>query len=345
MRADALDVIAKANASPRQEGELHMEYNATPKRPVTDPKSKLEAARPAKRDGEMVYVGLIGRGIQGSRSPAMHMAEGRAQGMRLTYVLMDLDQPALAGVTLQQVMDRAERDGFSGLNITYPFKQDVMPMLTDLSPDARRMGAVNTVVFRDGKRFGHNTDWSGYAEAFRRGLGGVALDWVVQVGAGGAGRAVAFALLQEGVQRLTIFDLDAARAKDLVDTLIPQFADRVIECGTDLTAAMAGANGLVNTTPVGMTKYPGVPVPLESLHPKLWVSEIIYFPLVTELLKAARDLGCRTLDGGGMAVFQGVEGFTLMTGVEADADRMHSEFLEALTRPNPDPINLKAADA
>jgi shikimate dehydrogenase len=216
--------------------------------------------------------------------------------------------------------------GFSGLNITYPCKQAVVPLLDQLSPDARALGAVNTVVLKDGQRVGHNTDCSGFAESFRRGLPDVRRDRVVQLGAGGAGAAVAHALLAEGVGRLAISDTDTPRAEALAADLTARFgAGRAVAVG-DLVVEVAAADGLVNCTPVGMAKLPGTPLPVALLRPALWVAEIVYFPLETELLRAARAIGCRTLDGGGMAVFQAVGAFRLFTGLEPDAARMQRHF-------------------
>ncbi|MGE8459260.1 MAG: shikimate dehydrogenase, partial [Pseudomonas alloputida] len=177
-----------------------------------------------------------------------------------------------------------------------------------------------------GKRVGHNTDCLGFAEGLRRGLPDVARRQVVQMGAGGAGSAVAHALLGEGVEQLVLFEVDAARAQALVDNLNGHFGAGRAVLGTDLAAAVAKADGLVNTTPVGMAKLPGTPLPVELLHAGLWVAEIIYFPLETELLRAARALGCRTLDGSNMAVFQAVKAFELFSGRQADAARMQAHF-------------------
>ena len=216
--------------------------------------------------------------------------------------------------------------GFSGLNITYPCKQAVLPLLDQLSPDARALGAVNTVVLKDGQRVGHNTDCSGFAESFRRGLPDVRRGRVVQLGAGGAGAAVAHALLAEGVGRLAISDTDIPRAEALAADLAARFgAGRAVAVG-DLAAEVAAADGLVNCTPVGMAKLPGTPLPVALLRTALWVAEIVYFPLETELLRKARAIGCRTLDGGGMAVFQAVGAFRLFTGLEPDAARMQRHF-------------------
>ncbi len=275
-----------------------------------------------------VLVGLIGAGIQASRTPALHEREGQAQGLRYLYRLIDLDALQLDNNALPDLLNAAERMGFTGLNITFPCKQTILPLLDELSPEARGIGAVNTVVFKDGKRVGHNTDCLGFAEGFRRGLSDVALQRVVQMGAGGAGSAVAHALLSEGVQHLEIFDVDSERAQSLADNLNQHFAGHRAHAGKDLPAAMSTASGLVNTTPMGMAKLPGMPVPAYLLRAELWVAEIVYFPLQTELLRAARALGCRTLDGGNMAVFQAVKAFELFSGVTPDASRMLAHFQE-----------------
>jgi shikimate dehydrogenase len=275
-----------------------------------------------------VLAGLIGSGIQASRTPALHEHEGDAQGIRYLYRLLDLDTLKLDITALPDLLTSAQRTGYTGLNITFPCKQAVIPLLDELSPEARGIGAVNTVLFKDGKRIGHNTDCLGFAEGFRRGLNDVPRKRVVQMGAGGAGAAVAHALLAEGVEQLSIFEVDPARAQGLVDNLNTHFgADRAL-VGRDLPSAMAAADGLVNTTPVGMSKLPGTPLPPELLHQGLWVAEIIYFPLETELLKHARALGCRTLDGGTMAVFQAVKAFELFSGQTADAGRMQDHFAQ-----------------
>lgn len=273
-----------------------------------------------------ILAGLIGSGIQASRTPALHENEGDAQGMRYLYRLIDLDALKLDINALPELLTSAQRMGYTGLNITFPCKQAVIPLLDELSAEARGIGAVNTVLFKDGKRIGHNTDCLGFAEGFRRGLNDVSRKRVVQMGAGGAGAAVAHALLAEGVEQLSIFEVDPARAQGLVDNLNAHFGAERALVGRDLPTAMAEADGLVNTTPVGMTKLPGTPLPPELLHAGLWVAEIIYFPLETELLKHARALGCRTLDGGTMAVFQAVKAFELFSGQMADAERMQGHF-------------------
>lgn len=273
-----------------------------------------------------ILLGLIGTGIGASRTPALHEAEAAAQGLRCLYQLIDMDVLGLGVDALPELLTAAERMGFAGLNITHPYKQRVLPLLHELSEDARALGAVNTVVLRDGRRIGHNTDWYGFAENFRRGLPDVARDRVVQLGAGGAGAAVAHAAMMVGVRELTIIDIDRARAAAVAAGLCDRFGAGRARAGADVAAAVAAADGVINTTPMGMAAHPGLPLPAALLRPALWVAEIVYFPMETELLRVARGLGCRTLDGGGMAVFQAVEAFRLFTGLTPDAERMRRHF-------------------
>ena len=278
-----------------------------------------------------VLAGLIGAGIQASRAPALHEQEGAEQGLRYVYKLIDLDQLRLGAAALPELLTAAERLGFAGLNVTHPCKQSILPLLTDLSEEARALGAVNTVLLRDGERVGHNTDWWGFVESFRRGLPEAKLDRVVQLGAGGGGAAVAYAALTLGTQHLTILDLDSARASQLAARLSARFGGGRVVPGTDLAGAMREAEGLIHATATGMAKYPGLPLPEQLLRPALWVAEIVYFPLQTELLRVAKRIGCRTLDGGGMAVFQAVEAFRLFTGRRPNAERMLRHFASIRT--------------
>ncbi len=272
-------------------------------------------------------LGLIGEGIQASRTPALHEQEAAAQGLRALYKLIDLHVLGVGADALPELLTAAERMGFNGLNITHPCKQAVVPLLHQLSPEARALNAVNTVVLCDGQRIGHNTDWSGFAEGFRRSLPDVPMDRVVQFGAGGAGSAVAYAAITLGVRQLILVDIDPARAQVVARQTNAQFGEGRVIAATDVTAAIAGADGLINTTPIGMASHPGLPLPASLLRPSLWVAEIVYFPLETELLRQARAIGCRTLGGGSMAVFQAAEAFRLFTGRNPDAARMMDHFV------------------
>jgi shikimate dehydrogenase len=211
-------------------------------------------SRPAQKE---LLVGLIGTGIRASRSPALHMDEARALGLPLRYVVIDLDDRPGGATALPQVLQEAEAAGFVGLNVTHPCKQHIIEYLHDLSADARALGAVNTVVFSGGRRVGHNTDWWGFGEGFRRGLPGAVIDVVTQLGAGGAGSATAYAMLQMGTRHLQVFDIDQEKAERLAATLRDEFSPHQIEVIADLESALRDSDGLINTSPVGMDKYPG----------------------------------------------------------------------------------------
>lgn len=284
------------------------------------------------RPARSVLLGLIGAGIGGSLSPAMHEEEARRQGFACVYRRIDLETLGVDASALPDLLTAAERMGFDGLNITYPCKQAVIPLLDELSDDARALGAVNTVLFRDGQRIGCNTDWSGFTRSFQRGLPDVSLARVVQLGAGGAGAAVAHAVLSLGAAQLTLFDVDETRAASLAGELQQRFPAANVAAGGSLPEAMRRATGLVHATPTGMAKLPGLPLSADLLHSELWVADIVYFPIRTALIEAAEKIGCRTLSGGGMAVYQAVDAFRLFTGVEPDADRMFAHLQALLER-------------
>jgi shikimate dehydrogenase len=279
-------------------------------------------------DAQGFLVGLVGSGIGPSLSPPLHEREADELGLRYLYRRLDLDRLQLPASAIGEILAAARLAGYDGLNVTHPCKQLVLEHLDELSPDAAALGAVNTVVLRDGRAVGHNTDWSGFARAFDRGLPEAPLDRVVLLGAGGAGAAVAHALLTLGTRRLTVLDVDGTRAGELAAALGGRFGDDRAEGGDlgALPATLVRADGLVHATPTGMAAHPGLPLDARLLRADLWVADIVYRPLETALVRTARELGCRVLDGGGMAVFQAVDAFRLFTGVEPDAERMLTHF-------------------
>lgn len=273
-------------------------------------------------------IGLIGSGIAASRTPAMHMAEGARQGMGYDYNRIDLTALGLSANALPTLLAEAKSQGYNGLNITHPCKQAVIPLLDELSSDALAIGAVNTVVIRGARTTGHNTDWWGFRDGFMRGLPNADLSDVLQLGAGGAGSAVAYALKKMGARNLMIFDIDSSKADALAAQLNAHFGIGTTAVADPATAA-ARATGLVQTTPIGMDAHPGMPIPAEAIDPHHWCAEIIYFPLETEFLRQARAKGCRIVDGSGMAVGQAVRAFELFTGVMPDAEAMRTTLFAA----------------
>ncbi|MEH3107888.1 MAG: shikimate dehydrogenase [Sphingomonas fennica] len=275
----------------------------------------------------MIRSGLLGRSILASRSPWLHEQEAAAQGLALTYELFDFTDRGWDDARLAATVAELVAAGFSGCNVTYPFKQAVMPLLDELAGSAQAVGAVNTIVIRDGRTIGHNTDMGGFRQGLIDGLPGAELGHVLQLGAGGAGAAVASALLSLGCRRLDLCDLDAARAEDLARQLRRTYGAAEVHVRAAGDHDTAGVTGIVNSTPIGMVAAPGLPIDPARLHEGLWVADIVYFPLETELLAAAARLGCRTLNGSGMVIGQAAEAFTLITGHAADRDRMRRRFL------------------
>lgn len=278
-----------------------------------------------------LLIGLVGGGIQRSLSPALQEEEARQHGLRLHYQLIDLDESRVGPEVLPELMGAVRIIGFAGLNVTFPCKQAVIPLLDSLSEEARAIGAVNTVVREDDRLVGHNTDGPGWAWGFRRALPHADLSRVVLLGAGGAGSACADAILRLGARELLVVDQDPARARGLAERLNSHLpGDRAR--AADLKNAMKNASGLIHATPTGMLKLPGMPLDPALLRPSMWVSEVVYVPLETELLKAARRVGCPTMDGGHMNVGQATRGFKLFTGFEPDAARMEAHFRRLVTQ-------------
>jgi shikimate dehydrogenase len=275
-----------------------------------------------KAEQGKLLLGLIGAAIQTSRIPAMHEREAAEHRIRCIYQLIDLDELNLTVAWLPELLAAAERMGFSGLNITHPCKKRIIPFLTDLSDEAHLLGTVDTVLLRNGKRLGHNTDWWGFAETLRQQLPEARMDHVVQLGAGGTGVATAYALLKMGVKQLTISDWSVESEEQLVDLMALHFGDGRAQSVKNLAAAVENADGLIHATPTGLLRYPGMPLPRSLLRPELWVADLASVTYETELLRTARELGCRTIDGTGMVVHQAAKSFELFTGIVPDTNRM-----------------------
>ncbi|WP_202946097.1 shikimate dehydrogenase [Novosphingobium pentaromativorans] len=274
----------------------------------------------------MLKCGLVGRAILSSSSPRLHEGEARAQGIPLSYELFDFTERQLDDAELGPLLRRLAADGYSGVNVTFPFKQAVMPLLDELAECAQTVGAVNTVAMREGRLIGYNTDKTGFQEGFSEGLPGVSLSRVLQLGAGGAGSAVANALLSLGTGILEIADIDLQRAQVLAQRLAEFYGpDRVV--ARELHGIDTGkVDGIVNTTPMGMAANPRSAIAPELIEARHWVADIVYFPIETEMLRIAKGKGCRVLDGSGMVIGQAALAFEIFTGEKADKKRMRASF-------------------
>lgn len=275
------------------------------------------SARKAKR----VLLGLIGFPIAHSATPAMQEAAGRAAGFEAHYHLIEVE--GAGRDDLAAMLEGVRRLGFSGINVTYPYKEAVVPLLDALSPDAAAMGAVNTITVADGRLTGHNTDASGFAAAYRK-LGRRNEGRPVAIiGTGGVGKAIAFALAGCGVESLRLYDIERGQCEALAQALGTRTR---IEIAASATMAAEGVAGIVNGTPLGMAPNREMPLPAAALQPSHWVADSVYHPLWTPLLKAAQSIGATVMTGRELAIHQALDAFTLFTGAEASESAMSEAF-------------------
>jgi len=276
-------------------------------------------------------VGLIGANIMGSLSPALHEDAFAAAGIQGHYHLMDLDR--LPGRRLEDLLSAVKAAGFDGVNVTFPCKQAVIPLLDVMSREAEQIGAVNTVtIAADGRTTGYNTDRIGFRRNFEEGLERASLEGktAVLVGARGGARPLGVGQQVLGAANVLVHDTDAPRSAALVEDLIRHKGAACTGLAGAPSEAISAAAGVVNATPIGMAGFPGNPIPIDAVRPDHWVADVIYTPIETELIKAARAKGARTLTGGGMCVHQAAETFRLFTGLAADTQRMQRTFAKAL---------------
>jgi shikimate dehydrogenase len=274
-----------------------------------------------------VLLGLIGSPIKSSAAPFMHEAAAEAAGFSAHYRLIDIpgaDQPKL-----RAMLEGVRLLGFSGINVTFPYKEAVVPLLDSLTDTAAAIGAVNTVVVRDGRLIGHNTDATGFARAFSQVLGSPGDAPVVLIGAGGVGRAIAFAMAELGAGELRVVDTAAEKATALAERLRGRIAARVYGHPQE---ALEGAGGIINATPIGMLPDRGSPVPPALIRDAMWVADAVYTPLWTPLLRAAHARGARVMTGRELSIHQAVDAFRLFTGREASHEAIASAFDAVMAR-------------
>lgn len=273
-------------------------------------------------------VGLLGHGIGPSLSPALHMREAAHLGLDYEYVTFDLmDEPT---TDLGAWLTRLQEEGFAATNITHPFKQAVLAAVDEQSQAVRQIGSTNTVLLSGGRREAHNTDYSGFRHALEEFLADRPRGTVLQVGAGGAGLATALALMHMGFERVVVHDRSDAAARSLAGRFEGLSSTELAVAGPDLGDWLGRVDGVVHVTPTGMREHPGVAFDVDLLRADAWLSEVVYRPLETELVRRARARGIDTLDGGAMAVGQAIDSLRLITGREPDRARMWAHFHELI---------------
>ncbi|MFA6267005.1 MAG: shikimate dehydrogenase [Pseudolabrys sp.] len=258
-----------------------------------------------------IRLGLIGDNIAESRSPALHRIAGRLTGLPVSY---DLLRPSDLGRSFEDVLAWAEATGYRGLNITYPYKERVVGHLVVPDPAVRALGACNTVLFGQGRPEGWNTDYSGFIGGYRHIFGSEPAGRVAMAGAGGVGRAIAFALCELGATELRLFDVDARKSAVLADALRGVASGTTTIVADTIEEAASGADGLVNSTPVGMVGIGGCPFPADVINGRRWAFDAVYTPVDTPFMVAARAAGLALMSGYELFFYQGVDAFRHFTG-------------------------------
>ena len=285
------------------------------------------ADRPLAPADRRFLTGLIGAPIAHSASPAMHERAAEALGAHCHYQLIEV---AGAGrEELRLLLDGVRRLGFAGVNVTFPYKEAVVALLDELSPGAHAIGAVNTVVVRNGRLVGYNTDTTGFARAIAGLVRDPAHSIVAVIGAGGVGKAIAFALAGIGVAEIRIFDTDTTKTQHLASQLEKHGK---ISVADSVESAMRGVTGVVNGSPVGMLPNRGTPIPDALLHSGMWVADAVYTPLWTPLLNAAKAKGAAVMTGRELAIYQAADAFELFTGLKPSAVEMGNAFDAVMAR-------------
>lgn len=279
-----------------------------------------------------VRVALIGAGIGMSMAPAFHTRAGALLGIDLTYDL--IDRLADAAADVPRLIGRCRADGYTALNVTYPFKEVAFECATVDDPSVEQIASVNTIVFDDGGRpVGTNTDFSGLLRRWTLRWPSVKPGVVALIGSGGVGRSTAFALADLGAAEIRIVDLDTKRVASLTAALTRRFPDLNVRASTSPETAVDGATGVVNATPVGMYLRPGSPVDLEAIGRQEWLFDVVYSPVETPLVEHALASGMAVLNGFELFLGQGFDAFERFTGrrlAEPVARQLEGEMWQKL---------------
>ncbi len=273
-----------------------------------------------------IKLGLIGDNIARSRAPVLHGLAGDQNGVAVTY---DRLVPKDRGETFDQVFAACKAEGYRGINVTYPYKEQVAQKLRIDDPLVQAIGAVNTVIFdADGPR-GHNTDYSGFTAAYGRVRGIEPTGRALMIGTGGVGRAVAFGLAALGANDLALVDRDLVKAEALANDLRRAAPNLTVSVGNDAVAAAKGAAGVINCTPVGMVGYDGTPLPLAAMAMGSWAFDAVYTPVKTQFLTDAAASGLQVISGWELFFYQGVHAWEFFAGLPLDEDRLRADLMAA----------------
>lgn len=274
---------------------------------------------------ETIRLGLVGDNIAKSLSPRLHMLAAAQNGRRVVY---DRLMPAEHGMTFEALFEDVSAAGYRGVNITYPYKENAAARVKIDDPLVAAIGAVNTVLFDEGGPHGFNTDYSGFVAAYRRIRGDALPGTVLMIGAGGVGKAIAFALVALGLRAFHIVDRDVSRAESLAQALKAARPDLLTETGADAAVLARGVAGLVNCTPVGMVGHEGTPLARAAMAGAQWAFDAVYTPPETRFLQDADAEGLQVISGYELFIGQGVDAWRIFTGLPVDEVRLREAMAD-----------------
>lgn len=283
-------------------------------------------------DDKTLHLGLIGDNIAASRAPVLHRLAGEQNGLSVRY---DRLVPSDMAMSFEQVFEQCRAIGYRGLNITYPYKERIVPFVRIDDPLVRAMGAVNTVLFDPSGPMGFNTDYSGFVAAYQGARGQRATGPVLMIGTGGVGRAVAFGLAALGTTDIRMVDRDRSKAEGLAQALNAADMGMEVTIWDDVATAAQGAVGLINCTPVGMVGYNGSPVSPEAMIGAEWVFDAVYTPVMTQFLSDATAQGLEVISGWELFFFQGVHAWSIFADAPLDQSELRVQLQNAAAPDRP----------
>ena len=286
-------------------GHLSRPPNLRRNRPLTETIPMPDTSAPSRS----LRLGLIGGNITATRSPALHITCGLSLRRNVTY---DLIIPAERGKSFAEVLADCARQGFDGVNVTYPFKEAAAACVPPGDPVVGAMGAANTVKFTAAGPLAFNTDYSGFVAAYRAAFGAVLPGRVLVLGTGGVGRAVAFGLADLHAAEVVLYDTDTAKVESLAAGLAGHAPLlKVVAGGPDAAADLTGFDGVVNCTPLGMVGRDGSPLPEGVTGAPRWAFDAVYTPVNTRFKAQLEGLGAEFLSGYELYFHQGIDAFEI----------------------------------